>query len=383
MANTLTNLIPDIYEALDIVSRELTGMVASVTRNTSANRLSKGVGESLVIPVTQAQAAADSTPGQLPPDTGDQTIDNVSVTISKDRHVPIRWNGDEQVAYGNNGTLGNSFRDQVAQGMRTLVNEMEADLCGTYLEASRAFGTAGTTPFGSSTGDLASARKILVDNGANANDLNCVIDTTAGVNLRSLTNLTNVNNAGGIEVLRQGELIDLYGIPIRESAGVQTHTAGTATGFDANGGEPLGETTIAVDGNDSGTILQGDLVSWVGDAEKYVVQSATASGGVSGNIVISEPGLRSALATAVEGSLAADYVANMVFARSAIILANRLPYRPEGGDSAMDVVTVIDPVTGLTFEIAEYGEYRQKHYEVGIAWGFKLIKPEHVALLIG
>ena len=41
MANTLTNLIPDLYASLDVVSRELTGLIPSVTMDTSANRAKK------------------------------------------------------------------------------------------------------------------------------------------------------------------------------------------------------------------------------------------------------------------------------------------------------------------------------------------------------
>jgi hypothetical protein len=42
---------------------------------------------------------------------------------------------------------------------------------------------------------------------------------------------------------------------------------------------------------------------------------------------------------------------------------------PEGGDTADDVMNVTDPVSGITFQIALYRQYRQVRYEVGLAWG--------------
>ena len=52
--------------------------------------------------------------------------------------------------------------------MRTLVNEVEADLCGLQSTFSRAYGTAGATPF-ATAGDFTDASqtlKLLKDNGA-------------------------------------------------------------------------------------------------------------------------------------------------------------------------------------------------------------------------
>lgn len=56
---------------------------------------------------------------------------------------------------------------------------------------------------------------------------------------------------------------------------------------------------------------------------------------------------------------------------------------PNGGDAADDVTTITDPVSGISFQVAVYRLYRQVKFEIGIAWGVKLIKPEHVAILVG
>ena len=92
MANTLTSLTPTIYEALDIVSREMIGFIPAVTRNTTAERAA--LNQTIMIPITTAQTAADNTPAVTAPNTGDQTVNNVTMTISKSKHVPIRWNGE-------------------------------------------------------------------------------------------------------------------------------------------------------------------------------------------------------------------------------------------------------------------------------------------------
>ena len=73
----------------------------------------------------------------------------------------------------------------------------------------------------------------------------------------------------------------------------------------------------------------------------------------------------------------------MVFDKSAIWLATRTPLMPEGGDSAADVIVVTDPVSGLSFQIAMYKQYRTVTYEVGLAWGVKNAKTEHTGILLG
>ena len=93
--------------------------------------------------------------------------------------------------------------------------------------------------------------------------------------------------------------------------------------------------------------------------------------------------MRQATAGAEAVSVGAAYTPNMAFSRSAIVLATRAPARPSEGDRAEDVMMITDPRSGMSFEVALYKEYRQVHYEISAAWGWKNFKTEHSAILLG
>jgi hypothetical protein len=339
------------------------------------------VGQTVRSPVAPTASAGDITPGVTPPDDGDQNIGNVSMTITKARRVPVRWNGEQSLGLDNNGpTRSRIMVDQFAQAMRTLCNEVEADIAGTYASASRAFGTAAQTPFASTLGDAAQVRKILADNGASLGDVSMVMNTSAGAALRTLGQLSKANEAGTVALREQGVLLNIYGMNLRESAYVSSATAGTGASYVTNTGSTyaIGTTTIAVD-TGSGTVLAGDVVTFAGDTNKYVVTTALSGG----SLTIAAPGLRQTLADGVAMTVVATSARNMAFARSAIALATRAPALPVEGDSAEDRMIVTDPNSGLSFEVAMYKQYRQVQYEISLAWGVKAVKPEHMAILLG
>ncbi|KAJ8135974.1 hypothetical protein OY671_010813, partial [Metschnikowia pulcherrima] len=169
-----------------------------------------------------ASVATDITPGVTPPDDGDQTIGNVQMTITKARRVPVRWNGEQKLALDNNGASYNVIsRDQFAQAMRTLCNEVEGDLAALHVFAARAYGTPGTTPFATNSADTAQSRKISSDNGAPLSDSQMVIDTSAGANMRTLTQLSKANEAADTSLSRRGVSLDVHGFAIRESGQVK------------------------------------------------------------------------------------------------------------------------------------------------------------------
>lgn len=390
MANTLTNLIPTLYEALSVVSREMVGFIPAVTRDANVTRAA--VGQTVRSPIAAVAAAQDITPAVTAPNAGDSTPTFVDVTMTKARAVPIRWNGEEQRAMGTGDTAQgrNIMRDQFAEGMRKLVNEMEVDLAVVAkTNSSRAYGTAGTTPFATAgdLSDIAQLRKILEDNGAPTSDLQFVMNSAAMANLRGKQSvLFKVNEAGSSDMLRDGMTDRLQGFALRNSAGVTLHTKGTATGALINNasGEAVGETTLALDTITAGVtgILAGDVVTFAADtANKYVVN--TGLNAASGNIVIGKPGALILLPDNNAMTIGNNYTGNFGFSRQALLLAQRLPALPEGGDMADDRTTITDPISGLTFEVAVYRQYRQVYYEIAAVWGVAAPNGAHLATLLG
>ena len=377
MANTLTNLIPILYQALDRVSRELTGFIPSVSLNASAEQMAKG--ETVNIFTSEEATAYDITPGTNPPDNGDTTPGNRTLSISKSRMTPIRWNGEEQKALSNNQTLGPLHIARVAQAIRVLVNEVEADVAALYTETSNAYGTVATIPFTTNLDESAQVLKMLLDNGAGGNDLSLVFNTTVGAKLRTLGQVTKANEAGGDDLLRRGVLLDLHGIALRESAQVKSHTAGTGSSYTSDtAGYAIGATSITLI-TGSGTVLAGDVISFAGDSNKYTVKTGV---GAPGAIVLEEPGLKVALAaSAVALTIVATHNAHMAFARDAISLALRTPALPEEGTMASDVFTITDPNTGISLQVAIYPQYHQVKYEIGLAWGQCVTAPRHLVRL--
>ncbi len=385
--NTITGLVPEIYEALDIVSRELTGMIPSATLNASANTAQ--VGQAIRVDVEPVGNVGNITPAMVVPDPTGQTSGFTDIIITKSRAAEFGFNGEDQKGLNTGAGYGSVRANKIAQAIRAVTNEVETDLCGLQSTFSRAVGTAGTTPFGTANDytDASKALQVLKDNGSPLQDNQLVINTTAGVNM--LGKQANVADAGSDTILRQGVLLDVNGMPIRESAQVVAGVAGALAGaVDVNNaGYAVGATELTLGNGGTGNAVAGDVITFAGDSNQYVVASATFAGAnpaAGDKITIAAPGLRVAMSAATKRITAvAASARNMAFNRSAIVLASRAPARPLEGDMASDVIVITDPRSGLAMEFSMYKGYRKVRYEVGLAWGVKNIKPEHTALLLG
>lgn len=384
--NTLTNLIPNLYADLNVVSRELTGLIPAVTLDAS---LARGkVGQVVYSPVAPANTSSSITPAMTIPAEADQTIGNVQFTLTKAKAVKFSWDGEEARGLNTGGGVQTVWNQQFAQALRVLVNEIEADLSALQSSFSRAYGAATTTPFGTAGDftDASNALKILKDNGAPLSDNQLVINTAAGASF--LGKQGTYNTQGDNTILRQGVFQTVSGMDIRESGQIVTQTAGAmANATSTSAAFTVGQTVIPLATAGTGVVAAGDVITFANDTNKYVVASVSFAGAnpASGDsITLAEPGLRVAQGVATRAiTVTATSARNMAFNRSAIVLATRMPERPAQGDLAIDVTTITDPRSGLSFEVSMYPGYRKMVYEVAIAWGVANVAPRHTALLLG
>jgi len=391
MANVLTNLAADMYVAADIVSRELVGFIPSVTLNNSEKGVA--IGDKVRSHFAPAAVAGNRGVAMTISEGDDQTIANKYIEITKDRSVEIPWTGEDMLHVNNGAGFETIYGDQVAQAMRTLTNEMETDLAtAAHLGASRAYGTAGTTPFATAADftDASETLKILKDNGAPTGDVSLVMDTSAGA--KFLGKQAAADKAGTDIIQRQGILLATSGMALRESAKVVNFTKGAmASATTNNAGYAVGATALTLATAGTGVVAAGDVITLAGDTNKYVVASVVFAGAnpAAGDVVtLQEPGLRVAITTSATAiTVVASSARNIAFPRSAIELVARAPATPMIGgvrrDAAVDSMMVVDPRSGLPFEIRVYLGQGKAMLQVAIAWGWKVWKPEHTAALLG
>jgi hypothetical protein len=380
-------LIPDIYAAMDVVSREWVGFIPSVGRAPGVERAA--LGQTVKIPTSTVQSAVDIAPAMAVPEPPDNEFGTGSMALTKARAVPFGFTGEEQRALNTGGPGYLSARGMIiAEALRTLTNEIELDLAvEAAANGSRAYGTSGTTPFATDDlSPLAQIRRILNDNGAPPSGRSMVMNSLTAANLITVKNLSRVNESGTQLTLRQGELLDIYGMSLKETGQSVSHTKGTGTSATTNtAGYAVGATVITLASAGTGTIVADDVITFAGDNNQYVVKSGDTDVSDGGTITLEAPGLRVAIpasATAITVTNSFAY-AGVAFSQDALWVAMRPPAIPEEGDLATDRILVTDPRSGVTFEISIYLGYKKVRYEIALVWGVKATKPRHIAILKG
>lgn len=377
MANIFTAVAPILYTAAQEVSNEPFGVIGGIS--TTFNDRGVARGDVVKVPIAPTRTATDFNPSNVTATGDDATATTADVAITAFKKVSWHLTGEQVRSLQNGDDIAAEWmRQLVAQGMRTLRNLAEVD-CATAIKqgASRAVGTAGTNPFATDINLIPEVRKVLFDNGAPLADLQLCIDSSAGLSARKLGIIQQAYQAGSDAERRSGDLLRQFGFQIRESAGIGLHTKGTGASYVTSGATaPAVRDVALVTG--TGTVLAGDVVTFAADsANKYVVNTGVSA---PGTITLGRPGARTTIPTANALTVGNNYTANLAFERHAVVGVMRPPLMPENPTIQQQVISDSKGMSYLLLDIAQYG---QRTLELHLAWGFKVVQGEHVAVLMG
>ena len=392
MANVIPSaLVNDMHTALYAVGRSVNGAMSAVTVNRPGGAVRAAQNTAIKSLITSAGTPIPMTPAMADPTAAYQTLTSDSFQLNKSYAYPISWTGEDitelDTGIGYQTVMGQSFQHGF-EAMANLISiDLTAEIAGV---ASRAVGTAGTAPFASTTDLIVDARKIFVDNKFEScvtdGRASIVLNTLAGGNLRKQAQLQNEYSAGTTDLLRQGNLGNLFGFQLKEEANIASHTKGTAvaTATTNAAGYAVGATTITLASAGTGTIVAGDVITIAGDTNQYVVKTGDGDVSNGGTIVLYEPGLRVAIGTSATAITVTDsYTANFAIHQSAAEVACRAPLIPKEGDKATMWQLVSDPHSGLTFDVRYYPGVGMGTWLIWAVWGVKCWDARKVVLIKG
>jgi hypothetical protein len=383
VANTLTNVIPVLAQAAQVVSREACGMLRAVDLRGSAEAVA--LGQTMNIPKSPVSTTA-SWSESLMPSLTDRTVTGLQLSLSTAKKVDWHITGEQQRAMDSGGsTAMDDFRRQAEQAMRALSNEIESYLWDlAYKASSRAVGTAGTTPFASNLTAAATVSGILNANGAPLADRSLVLDPAAYANCQA--QFANVATTRSDASFQAGEMPAISGLIARLSPQIALHTKGTNSGATTNAaGYAKGATVLTLASAGTGTIVAGDVITLATEnaGHNFVVGSGDADVSNGGTITLNDPGLRAAIATATRAiTTGNNYTPNVALTRDAIIAVVRPPAQPEGS-RYMEHTTVVDSVSGIPFGVCKIVGDSVVHYSVRCIYGAIVVEEGHIATLMG
>lgn len=374
MANALSNIIPQmLVRGLSVLRDNITMpfLVNRAYESAAAQR-----GDTVTIPVPNEMVARQVTPALTPSAANDIAPTLVSIPLDQWWYQDFGLT-DKDMLEVQEGYLPL----QAESAVKSIANKINSDLLALGKDFYGKHGTAGTTPFGAGTpADAIQVRKILNDQLAPMDPRYLVLDTAAEAAALAVQAFHNAQFGVGGEAILEGKLTRRLGFGIVMDQNVATHTAGSASGFLVNGAHSAGDSTIVLD-TGTGTFNEGDIVTFAGHSQTYVVTSALTG---AGTLNIAPPLQASVADNAAVAAPLATHVMNLAFHRDAIAFVTR----PLAADAMANqlgsvVRSISDPESKLTLRLEVTRQFKQTNWSYDVLYGCATIRRELGARLLG
>ncbi|MCO4101047.1 MAG: hypothetical protein HEQ38_16970 [Gemmatimonas sp.] len=280
---------------------------------------------------------------------------------------------------------------QTGEAVKALAQDINAFIFSRYTRVFGFVGTAGTTPFASDVTGATNARAQLNRQTVPLADRRLVLDVNAEANALALPAFAQAQQIGSATTVIEGTLGRRYGFDVAMDQQVPTHvstplTAGAAT---ANGAQAVN--AGSTDGGRTGTVsiakatnasplVAGDIISFAGDPNTYVVTANTSL--IVGNTTVPiAPALQVAKTGGEAMTLRASHVVNLAFHRDAFGFVSR-PLQTSSQNVA-EMMSVADPISGVALRLEVVRQNKQTLFDFDVLYGAACVRPELAVRLAG
>ena len=391
MANNLAAVTPQLL-AQGLMALRENAIVAQIV-NRGYESMAGEKGSTIDIPIPSAIAVQDVTPSQVPPSVADHTPTSVSVPLDQWKEAPF-YLTDKDMLEAMNGHIPM----QASEAIKALANTVDSYLLSFYtsfygFHANEASG-ATLTPFTDSGGDptntqdATAMRTLLNKQLAPLSDRHVLMDPDcegAALNIRAFQDMSF---SGDPRAILDGRLNSKLGFQWWMDQNVPVHTAGTASAsgvvaaVDNGAGYAAGTSDLNIDvASGTATLVVGDIVTFAGHAQTYVV-TAAATLDTTGVTVSIEPALQEAVVDDEVMDVKPSHSVNLALHRDAIAFATR-PLAMHGSELGVISQTAVDPISGLALRLEVTHEHKRLKFSYDMLYGAVVVRRELGARLGG
>jgi hypothetical protein len=365
MANSLTNVM-EIMVSLGVASLRQNAIAARLV-NTDKNTEAAEKNQLIRVPVPSAVPAQAVTAGSANTAT-DLAPTGVDITLDQWYEARFKLSDRELQEVETTRILPMA----VNEGIKSLANQIDSFIL-TRLK-NRAYSVRDTTnPV--AVADITSVRKLLNQTLAPVEDRRLVVDPTVEEEMLRLDAFRDLDKTGQTDPLLEGILGRRFGLDIAMDQNLAAHTAGTGSGYLTNSASlTVGTKTIPTD-TGTGTILEGDIVTFAGHTQTYVVTSA-----LSGGSFAIYPGLVVGVADNVAITVKATHTPNLAFQRNAFMFAMR-PLAVPVGTPGVLISQASDPISGVNLRLEVQRLNKETIWSLDCLYGGAVVRPELLARL--
>lgn len=348
--------------------------------NSSYDSMAAEKGTTVNIPVPSAISVGNVTPSYTPPDDAGVTPTQVAITMSNWKEAPF-FLTDKEVMEVMNGFVPM----QASEAIKALANTIDSAILGLYTDVYGWAGSAGATPFSTDVSEVTEARKVLNNQLCPLDDRRIIINADAEANALGLRAFQDMSFSGSADGINEGRINRKLGFDWYMDQNVPSHTAGTvATSFinKAATSVALGVKTIVATSGGTADLKEGDIVTFAGDTQTYVVTADAARSGGGDFTFYIEPGLKVALTGGEAITIKSTHAVNLAFHRDAFAFVSR-PLADNTDGLGNIIQSAVDPVSGLSLRLEISRQHKRTRYSFDILYGLACIRPELACRIAG